>query len=682
VCKVPLVALTALFTSALAWSHTIVDEAALADEGQGTNWLSTNRTYSEDHYSPLRLINEGNVTRLGLAWYLDLPGQQTLEATPLAVDGVLYFSGTSGKTYAVDGRTGRVLWTFDPVLGKYRSRSLRLLFRAHRGVAYWHDTVYVGVVDGRLFALDAKSGKVVWSVQTAEDPKAPKLISGAPRVFKGKVIIGHSTGEDGGRGYVTAYDAQTGRKVWRFFTVPGDPKRDPESAAMALAAKTWNGHWWRHGGGGPVWDSIAYDPDFNRIYLGVGNGNPTNADIRSPGQGDNLFLCSIVALDADTGQYAWHYQLNPRDSWDYDATAQMVLAELTIHGQLRKVLMQASKNGYFYVIDRSTGRLISAEKFTKVNWSERIDLKTGRPIEFPGVRYGSDPVEVWPSAQGGHGYQAMSFDPRTGLVYIPIMKLGMRIWSAANAEDAQFELIKAEPDDATGTLLAWDPVIQRKRWGIQYDSLWNGGVLSTAGNLVFQGTGRGQFIAYSASGGERLWSFDAGLGIIAAPMTFAINGTQFISLLVGYGGSATAGKFYDYGWRFGEQPRRLLTFALDNRAPLPPSNPPRFTVKAVDDPALSIDITQAKVGKNVYDFNCAVCHGPIAEPSGSIAPDLRESSLAVNWKAFRSVLHEGVLASAGMPKFDDVSDENTRALFLYIRVSAREAMGHAARADK
>jgi quinohemoprotein ethanol dehydrogenase len=670
---------------------TLVDTRAIADEGQGANWLSYGRTYAEHHYSPLTIINTGNIKQLGLAWYLDLPGQRSLEAPPLAVDGVLYFSGTYGKTFAVDARTGRKLWEFDPDLAHTAPEKLRIVMGAHRGVAYWRGKVYVGIVDGRLFALNSKTGRAIWSVQTFDDPRARKAISGAPRVFNGKVIIGHGGADYGTRGYVTTYDAETGKELWRFYTVPGDPKKGFENAAMAIAAETWSGEWWHWGGGGTVWDSITYDPNFNRIYLAVGNGSPWRADVRSPGQGDNLFLCSIVALDADTGRYLWHYQLNPRESWDYDSTQQMILADLQIGGQPRKVLMQAPKNGFFYVIDRATGKLISAEKFTKVTWAERIDRTTGRPVEMPNLRYQNGPVLLWPSSAGAHSWQPMSFNPLTGLVYIPTTKLAMRIGPAQSDADlkafendqrryfptlaVRSELAFVDADDGTSGLLAWDPATQTKRWEVRYsDSFWNGGTLTTAGNLLFQGTGRGRFVAYDARTGEKLWSFDTKLGIIAAPTTFEVDGTQYVSLLVGYGGSAGNGmKLFDYGWRFNEQPRRLLTFALGKGASLPPTAPPRFTVNAVDDPALVIDPKHALQGELLYNSTCFLCHGANALGTGSIAPDLRESVLALRWDAFRSVLHEGFLAAQGMPKYDDLTEDDMRNIFLYIRQRARDA---------
>jgi quinohemoprotein ethanol dehydrogenase len=578
---------------------------------------------------------------------------------------VLYFSGTNGKAYAVDAKTGRLLWEFDAKAGTYRPDIFRYSgsLGGHRGVAYWHGKVYVASVDGRLFALDARTGSVVWSVQTFDKPNAPMTISGAPRIINGKVLIGHN-GDPGTRGYLTAYDAETGKMRWRFYTVPGDPQKGFENAAMATAAKTWRGDWWKAGGNGAVWDGITFDPDLNRIYFGTANAILND---NAGASGDNLFTSSVVALDADTGAYVWHYQENPGGGLDYDSNATVVLAELKIDGASRKVLLHAPKNGFFYVIDRATGKLLSVEKFAKATWAERIDLATGRPV---GV---ADMQGLWPSLMGAHNWQPMSFNPATGLVYIPTMKVGMKL----TAHDVAYT--KLDPDDGTGGLLAWDPVSQTKRWEVRYaDSFWNGGTLATAGNLVFQGTGRGQFAAFNAASGAKLWSFDAGLGIVAAPATYEIDGTQYVSVLVGYGGACGAlGKLCDYGWRFEEQPRRLVTFALDKQTRLPPANPPRFTIKARDDPHLPIDTAAAARGETLFHAGtnlCFACHGPKLEDGGSFAPDLRESSLALDWPSFVAVLHDGSLASAGMPKFADLSRKDLRDLYLYIRLHARRVL--------
>jgi quinohemoprotein ethanol dehydrogenase len=643
-----------------AYAATIVDGRAIADAKTGSNWLSYGRTYFESYYSPLALINDKNVNQLGIAWFLDLPGERTLEATPLAVDGVLFFSGTYGKTYAVDARTGRLLWNFDPHSGEYRPDIFRYSgsLGGHRGVAYWRGKVYVGVVDGRLFALDAKTGSVLWSVQTFDDPKAHKAISGAPRVFNGKVIIGHNCFGADSRGYVTAYDTETGQQRWRFFTVPGEPAKGFENPAMATAAKTWSGQWWKSGGNGSVWDSIVYDPEFNRVYIATADPGK----LREPPKTDNLFVSSVVALNADTGEYLWHYQENPGGYWDYDSNAPMILADLTIGGTSRKALLHAPKNGFFYVIDRTHGQLISAEKFAKVTWADRIDLKSGRPVKVPDVR------DIWPNFLGAHSWQPMSFNPITELIYLPTMQLGMH-------SDSFYDLLRMDANDGTGSLLAWDPVAQKKRWEVRQDSLFSSGTMTTAGNLVFQGTGRGDFIAYDARTGESLWRFDAGLGIFATPISYQVDGVQYISVLVGYGGSVgLLGQQFDYGWRFNEQPRRLLTFALGKRGALPATQPPRFIVRAVDDPTVLIDAPQAAKGADLYGSSgCRACHGPRLENTGSFAPDLRESALAMNWEAFKSVLHNGSLATLGMPKFEDLSDEEIREIYMYIRQRARDA---------
>ncbi|MBM0108914.1 PQQ-dependent dehydrogenase, methanol/ethanol family [Steroidobacter sp. S1-65] len=661
---------------AIAWSATLslcvlpdvggaVDDRPSAGEVGIQDWPEPGRTFAEQHYSPLSSINRGNVAQLGLAWHLDLPGERSLHATPLAIGGVLYFSGTNGTTYAVDVRSGKQLWRFDPELATHTPDRKGILFGSHRGVAYWGGNIYVGTVDGRLLALNAKTGHPVWSIQTFDEADASKQISGAPRVAGGKVIIGHG-GEGGTRGYVTAYDAVRGARLWRFYTVPGNPAKGFENAAMEMAAKTWRGEWWKDGGNATVWDNIAYDPELKLVYIGTANGTPINASRRGAGGGDNLFVASIIALDLHTGEYRWHYQVNPGESWDYDATQQTVLAELDIGGQQRKVLMLASKNGFFYVIDRLTGKLISAEKFSKANWAQRIDLKSGRPIETRAARYGSEPVPIWPSVVGAHSWQRMSFSPRTGLVYIPTIQLGMMIGAKS------IDVRPIESGDGVGTLLAWDPIAQKSHWEVRYiDCSWNGGVLATGGDLVFQGTGRGKFFAYDATTGERLWTFDAGLGINAAPSTYLSDGVQYISLLVGYGGGANASKVFDYGWRFNEQPRRVLTFALGKKTPLPPTLPPRFTVRAVDDPKIVIDAEAAAEGRRAY-WRCKECHGKDLENFASMAPDLRESLLAMQWGAFRAVVKEGAFTARGMPTFDDLSEKEVWSIYMYIRQTARE----------
>jgi quinohemoprotein ethanol dehydrogenase len=626
-----------------------------------------------------------------LEWSLDLPGEMSLEATPLAIDGALYFTGSSSDVYVVDIRSGKVRWKYDPEIWKRRPEHLKVLWGVNRGVAYSRGKVFVGTHDGRVVALNAGTGAVLWSV-TAMARDSLQASSGAPRIAGGSVVIGNSGGDFNSRGYVTAYDENTGKQVWRFYTVPGDPAKDYEApplefAAMKMAAKTWGGNWWKLGsGGGEVWGSPAYDPELNRIYIGTGNPGPSNSRLRSPGGGDNLFTASIVALDADTGRYIWHYQTTPNDVWDYDATQNLVLANLTVDGKPRKVLMQANKNGFFYVLDRLTGKLISAGKLGKVTWADHIDLQTGRPVETADARYGNKPVAVWPSDYGAHNWQPMSFSPRTELVYIPYIQLGNCFaderfeWPKSQDPPSHFggmyvQSLVRGPQDGSGALLAWDPVAQKARWRVWHRSLWNGGVMSTASGLVFQGTADGDFSAYDATTGDRLWSFNTGLGIVATPISYSVAGKQYVSLLVGYGGATTMiSELANRGWKFGKQPRRLLTFALDGHAALPFTAPADFTVHALDDPNLVIDETQAESGMSLYQANCMNCHGRLLISAGAPGPDLRESSIALHWGSFRATVKNGTLVSQLMPKFSALSDEELRDIYLYIRSGARDAL--------
>ena len=407
-----------------------VDDARLLNaDGDANNWLSHGRTYGEQRYSPLTQITAANVGNLQLAWYFDLDTSRGQEATPIVVDGVMYTTSAWSKVYALDAATGKLLWAYDPqVPGETAIKACCDV--VNRGVAVYRGRVYVGTLDGRLIALDAGSGKPVWSVATT-DPNGSYTITGAPRVVKGKIIIGNG-GADilNVRGYVSAYDADSGKLAWRFYTVPGDPEKGPDGAAsdavlQAKAASTWFGKWYQYGGGGTVWDSIVYDAELDQLYVGTGNGLPWNQRLRSEGRGDNLFLCSIIALRPDTGEYLWHYQVNPGETWDYNANQPMMLADLTIEGQARKVLMQAPKNGFFYVLDRHDGKLISARNIAPVNWASGIDIATGRPQETANARYSDGMFIANPGGAGAHNWHPMAFSPATGLVYIPVQELPM-----------------------------------------------------------------------------------------------------------------------------------------------------------------------------------------------------------------------------------------------------------------
>ena len=669
-----LVAILALGMAVAPHAASVVDDRALADVADGSNWAAYGRTFDEAHFSPLLQINADNVARLGLSWSLDLEPQHVL-STPLAVDGVIYLAVGYSIVHAVDARTGRLLWRHDPGVIQRAGAKLRNGWGI-RGLAYWKGRLFVGTHDGRLLALDARDGTPAWSVQTL-DPADGSFISGPPRVFDDKVVIGFGGGDFGPvRGYVTAYDTATGKLLWRFWTVPGDPARGFENRAMAIAAKTWSGRWWERGGGGTVWNAMTYDPEFDRLYLGTGNGGPWNPRLRSPGGGDNLFLSSIVALDADTGDYAWHYQTTPGDAWDYNSAMDMTLAELTFDGRKRKVLLHAPKNGFFYVIDREDGRLLSAEKFARATWAERVDLATGRPVVADSARYyGRAEAQIFPSFEGAHNWFPMSFSPRTGLVYLPVTEMGAS-FSDRGIDPARWNPIPHSPqfagmaggdgdppaDSAQSSLVAWDPERARPAWSIPTPGAHNSGTLATAGDLVFQGQADGRIHAYSAADGRRLWTFDAGTAVLGTPITFSVDGRQYLAVLsgplagsVGGFGSVSA----QFGWNAREHPRRLLAFALDGSASLPPTPPPR-RVEPLAAPGFVVDASTVPLGLEQYS-RCMLCHGPGAVAGGS-APDLRASAVVLSGESFASVVRDGTLEARGMPKFPELTDRELAAL--------------------
>ncbi|CAB1367655.1 PQQ-dependent dehydrogenase, methanol/ethanol family [Denitratisoma oestradiolicum] len=678
--------LLATFASACAFAATVVDNTLLTREPSGANWAGYGRTFDEQRFSPLKQINAGNIQRLGLAWTLELDDVPNVTTVPLAVDGVIYFAAGYSIVHAVDARRGKLLWRYDPEVTKVGGQKLKTAWGS-RGLAFWKGRIYVGTQDGRLVALDAKTGKPAWSTMTiAKDDN--RYITGAPKVFNGLVVIGHGGADYGPiRGYVTAYDAETGKQRWRFHTVPGNPADGFENKAMAMAAQTWTGEWWKHGGGGTVWNAMTYDPEFNRIYLGTGNGAPWNQKIRSPGGGDNLFLCSVVALDADTGEYVWHYQTNPGETWDYNSAMDMVLADLTIEGKQRKVMLHAPKNGFFYVIDRENGKLISAEKIVKATWAEKIDIASGRPVENLAARYPKGGARVSPANQGAHSWHPMAFNPGTGLAYIPVREsedfysdqgVDTKHWKhppgmvfstglAPGAAPADGPLM--EP---TSALLAWNPRTQQQAWRVPTPGEYSGGVLTTAGKLVFQGDAGGKLNAYDAERGTRLWAADLGVGTLSPPITYTMNGRQYVSVLAGWmGGSTVYGKrSAEAGWVGREQPRRLLTFVLDGNGALP--RPPQHTRPTpVDDPAFVVDAAKAKHGAMAFALNCLTCHGMNAI-AGGYAPDLRASPIPLSLEAMDGIVRQGGLAQRGMPPFADLSREDVDAIRHYLRQRARE----------
>lgn len=656
----------------------IAKDDLLMAADNNAEWLSHGRTYAEDRFSPLTQINRDTVAELGVAWSFELDTQRGQEATPLVIDGSIYFTSAWSKAFALDARSGQELWRFDPeVPGRYAVNACCDV--VNRGMAAWGDKVFFGTIDGRLIALQRDSGAVAWSVQTT-DPDLRYTITGAPRVIDGRVIIGNGGAEFGVRGYVSAYAAESGEMLWRFYTVPGNPADGFENAAMEMAAQTWAGEWWKLGGGGTVWDSMAYDPELNLLYIGVGNGSPWNHVIRSEGIGDNLFLSSIVALRPDTGEYVWHFQTTPGESWDYTATQHMILADIEIDGRLRQVLMQAPKNGFFYVIDRTNGQFISGNNYVEVNWAAGLDSQTGRPIEADGSRYVEQPSVVIPGPPGGHSWYPMSRDPVTGYVFIP----AQNTWFPyANSGDMKIlkvgwnhglDLTPREPGNpeevaramamSPASLIAWNPVTQSPAWQVDYPVLGNSGTLATAGGLVFQGSADGTFHAYSTEDGKPYWAYEVGDAILGGPVSFELDGEQYVLALAGQGGAIPL----TMGLLSGNRPRflngRLIAFKLGADTPLPAATP--LAAVPLDLTTTTTEGNAAKGGLQYFGF-CSTCHGPAALSAGSV-PDLRYSAALLSQDAFQSIVLDGLLADRGMVGFSadlDASDvEDIRAYLL------------------
>ncbi|PKQ07941.1 MAG: PQQ-dependent dehydrogenase, methanol/ethanol family [Alphaproteobacteria bacterium HGW-Alphaproteobacteria-11] len=660
---------------------------AAADAEPG-NWLSHGRTYDEQRFSPLDDINDGNIGELALAWSLDTYTTRGLEATPIVVDGIMYLSLNWGVTIAVDAKSGSEIWRFDPEVpgewGRYGCCDV-----VNRGVAVWKGRVYTASFDGRLFALDAADGSIVWEVNTIPGP--PYTITGAPRVFGDKVVIGNGGAEYGVRGYITAYDTDTGEQAWRFYTVPGDPALPVEHPELEAAMPTWKGgEWWKIGGGGTAWDSMVYEPESNTLYVGTGNGSPWTREIRSPGGGDNLYLSSILALDADTGRMKWYYQTTPGDNWDYTATQPLMLADIEIDGVQRKVIMQAPKNGFFYVLDRETGKLISANPFSTTTWASHIDLETGRPVETGEGEFGHATAFVLPSANGAHNWHPMAFHPGTGLVYIPTQDIAgiyslseqwktegeftpnENWWNTGMDWTAYIDAITALPEVPMekGFLKAWDPVTGEARWQAEYPAPLNGGVLATAGNLVFQGTADGYFHAYKADTGERVWSQHIQTGIVAAPVTYTVDGEQYVAVLAGWGGvnivsgdarTSAAAKYGNEG--------RLLAFKIGGGGELPQL---ALRDQSIPEwPALTADEATVRQGEIAYTQYCMLCHGALAISPG-VTPDLRRMGENIR-EHFQDIVRGGILSDNGMASFADlVSEEDVEAILSYIQKRALE----------
>jgi quinohemoprotein ethanol dehydrogenase len=652
----------------------------LAADSEPGQWMSTGRTYSEQHYSPLSTITRDNVAQLGLSWFVDFNIPRGQESTPLVVDGVIYVTTAWSNVRAYDAATGATVWEFDAQVP--REWGVRACCDVvNRGAALWNGKVYVGTIDGRLLAIDAATGKQVWATDTLISHEVSYSITGAPRIVKGKVIIGNGGAEYGVRGYVSAFDAESGALAWRFYTVPGDPALGFEDAAMEMAAKTWNGEWWKLGGGGTVWDSMAYDPELDLLYIGTGNGSPWNQDLRSPGGGDNLFLASIVALKPDDGAYVWHYQTTPGETWDYTATQPIMVATIPVDGMRRKVVMQAPKNGFFYVVDAATGQFISAQPFAAVNWASGIDQTSGRPIENPAARYDQTgrAFAQQPAPSGAHNWQPMAFNPASGLVYLsssdnsflyaydrsfnpnPLTSnLGVDP-AAAAAELGP----NATADLASGTyLVAWNPATQQASFRIPGAAA---GMLATAGGLVFKGEQNGLAV-YDADTGTQLWkSLDTQTGVVAAPVTYEVNGEQYVAVVAGRSNS----NYYapDYS--------RLLVFKLGATAQLPPVVD--YTPPPLNPPPSLATAEQISRGEDLYLDHCWICHSDVGNAGGllrrGLFPELALSSALGSADLFKAIVLDGARAQNGMVAFSNVlTAETAEAVRAYLIARANVAL--------
>ena len=672
----------------------IDEERLLNADREPENWLSLGRDFQQQHFSPLDQINTSNVGDLGFAWEYDASSRigttpRGLEATPFVVDGVMYTSGAWGVVYAVNAATGDEIWRYDPPVDPSYNRN-SCCDVVNRGVAVWKGNVYVGTIDGYLTSLKAETGELNWRADTIIDRTVAYANTGPPQVAGNVVVIGISGADMGARGYITAYDLESGEQAWRFFTVPGDPENGFEHAELEMAAKTWDpDSLWEAGGGGTVWGQLTYDPELNLLYVGTGNGCPYPIWFRSPKGGDNLFLASILAIDPDTGRLVWYYQAVPGEMWDYTNTMNMILAELEIESRMRKVLMQAPKNGFFYVLDRETGELISAEKYTAVNWASHIDMETGRPVLTGHGWYKDELKFIVPGPYGGHSWNPMSYSPETGLVYIPTtvapmvygspetftytkrtwsMGLGYSINPPFTEEERKKYMQGQEGTEKKDVLKAWDPVRQEAVWEVELPiEMGNGGVLSTGGDLVFQGTNTGHLNAYHARTGALLKQIHVGTGIMAAPMTYFVNGVQYVAVMAGFGGGRLAwgppeeeAAFHQY-----QNYGRLLAFRLDGGAtPLPPKAKETLVPPPPDIP---FDPDLSSQGAGMFMYFCRLCHqaGP-EKIFVSQYPDLAKMTRETH-QIFNQIVLDGVYSGKGMASFADVlTPEQTHLIHQFL----------------
>ncbi len=664
------------------FSRAITTERLLGAANEPDNWLTHGGTYLEQRHSPLTGINKDTLERLAPAWHYEFDTYRGQEATPLVVDGVLYTTSAWSKAYALNAATGELIWSFDPkVPGAAGAKACCDV--NSRGPALYENKLIIATLDGRLIALDRITGAEIWSTVTVDQTKM-YTITGAPRVVKDKVVIGNAGAEFGVRGYVSAYDADTGELAWRFYVVPGDPAAAPDGAASdkalaEIAAPTWFGRWYEMGGGGTPWDALVYDAELDQLYVGTGNGSPWNRNVRSDGKGDNLFLASVLALDPDTGEYLWHYQEAPGESWDFTSTQPMILADLTLDGEQRKVIMHAPKNGFFYVLDRRTGKVLSANNFVPTYWATHVDLATGRPAIAPNAYYDQGPFVGSPTGLGAHNWSPMSYSPVTGLVYFRASRASLiyrndpefRFREGLNntgiyrgpPTDEDRALNAANPPLTGSSLIAWDPVAGGPRFEIDG---FGGGVLTTAANLLFQGRGTitGELIAFDAATGEQLWSHETPNAMAPAPISYAVGGEQYIAVMAGRGFSG--GNDADARAR---NPGRIFAFKLDGTAtlppgpgPAPPANPPEEIFSQAAEAA----------GAEPYRVYCSRCHGGETH-SLNIIPDLRRSAALTSAALWKNIVIDGAFEVNGMIGWSEfLSPEEAETIRAYVAKQARE----------
>lgn len=683
---------------------------APSDYGAGDNWPFSGGDVYDSHYSRLKDIDSGNVARLGLAWSYDLGTNRVQESTPVVIDGVMYASGNLGRVYALDATTGKAIWTFEPEVDMQVNRSA-CCDQANRGLAVANGKVFVGSLDGKLYALDAKTGKTLWSVDTIVDHSRGYTITGAPDVAGDLVVIGNAGAEYDTRGYVTAYRVSDGGQAWRFFTVPRDPKSGPqENPELNEALKTWDpDSRWDIGGGGTVWDAINYDPKFDTVYIGVGNGGPYPISRRSPKGGTNLYLSSIVALDRKTGRVKWHYQETPGDSWDYTATQPMVLTDMEIDGKVRPVILHAPKNGYLFVLDRETGKPLRINGLVRTNWAKGFDLKTGTPNLTPqDSEYWKGPKIIFPASAGARNWYPAAYDPARKLYFAAVLDMGNLMFTmppdkagdprrprALNVGTtliftpnlqhvlptlpaplrAQVEALPAwkwvKEKPYASEMRAIDPLTGKARWTVPMEG-WQDrtGVLSTASGLIFHGGIGGKFMVRDADTGKLLKDIQTGSSIMAAPMTYRVKGVQYVAVATGFGGggwSYVPG--YAAAYRNGNA-NRILVFRIDG-GPVPQPTPLPPMEVAPEPPAQAAGVTPATIarGQALFFENCAICH---SNQLRSTAPDLRRMQPGTH-QVFQKIVREGLLLANGMPRWDDIlSTQDADAIHAYLIDKQRE----------